>query len=103
MTIDVQKILDFIAGLLEKGFHTFVWIRPQATFTLCIALSISKFFLLRNFLNQILSIMRFVPRANQVPAVTVGHEEACYLRHQARLPRQQRVIRYVHDNVNTIH
>ena len=42
MAIDVQKILDFIAGLLEKGFHTFIWIRPQATFTLCIALSLSK-------------------------------------------------------------
>ena len=43
MAIDVQKILDFIVGLLEKGFHTFIWIRPQATFTLCIALSLSKF------------------------------------------------------------
>ena len=44
MAIDVQKILDFIVGLLEKGFHTFIWIRPQATFTLCIALSLSKLF-----------------------------------------------------------
>ena len=42
MAIDVQKILDFIAGLLEKGFHTFIWIRPQATLTLTIALSLSK-------------------------------------------------------------
>merc|ERR1712019_234769 len=42
MAIDVQKILDFIAGLLEKGFHTFVWIRPQATFTLCVALGLSS-------------------------------------------------------------
>ena len=47
MAIDVQKILDFIVGLLEKGFHTFIWIRPQATFTLCIALSLSKLIELR--------------------------------------------------------
>lgn len=38
MIFDVQKYIDFGAGLLEKGFHTFIWIRPQATFTLSIAL-----------------------------------------------------------------
>ena len=48
MAIDVQKILDFIAGLLEKGFHTFIWIRPQATFTLCIALGLSTFLSLKS-------------------------------------------------------
>ena len=91
MAIDVQKILDFIAGLLEKGFHTFIWIRPQATFTLCIALSLSKFFFSRlsHYLTSFFSIMRPLPRANKILAVTVGHEEVGYLRHQAGLPRQQ--------------
>ena len=42
LAIDVQKILDFVVGLLEKAFHTFIWIRPQATLTLCIALCLSK-------------------------------------------------------------
>ena len=42
MILDVQKYIDFAAGLLEKGFHTFIWIRPQATFTLSIVLCIGK-------------------------------------------------------------
>jgi hypothetical protein len=41
--LDVQTYIDFGAGLLEKGFHTFIWIRPQATFTLMIALILSEF------------------------------------------------------------
>jgi len=47
--LDVQKYIDFGAGLLEKGFHTFIWIRPQATFTLSILLCIGKRFSVQNY------------------------------------------------------
>ena len=40
---DVQQYVDFGAGILEKAFHTFIWVRPQATFTLIIIIILSKF------------------------------------------------------------
>ena len=43
MILDVQHYIAFAAGLLEKGFHTFIWIRPQATFTLAIVLCLGKY------------------------------------------------------------
>ncbi|CAG5104662.1 Oidioi.mRNA.OKI2018_I69.chr1.g1430.t2.cds [Oikopleura dioica] len=40
MIKSVERKIDFIAGILEKIFHTFIWIRPAATFTLVFALII---------------------------------------------------------------
>lgn len=42
MIKSLETKIDFIAGILEKIFHTFIWIRPAATLTLVIALIISK-------------------------------------------------------------
>ncbi|CBY31374.1 unnamed protein product [Oikopleura dioica] len=40
MIKSLETKIDFIAGILEKIFHTFIWIRPAATLTLVIALII---------------------------------------------------------------
>ena len=45
MVLEIQKYVDFGAGFLEKIFHTFIWIRPQATFTLSIVICIMTAFL----------------------------------------------------------
>ena len=61
MIKSLETKIDSIAGILEKIFHTFIWIRPAATLTLVIALIISKSrFLTRLNLFLVTIVLKYI-------------------------------------------